>query len=129
MLTDAEATQLRVALDEIAAAHATDADKAEVRAHPVAEDIHHFVELLLVERVGSLGLKLHTGRSRNEQIATDLRLYVRRQIDSTIESLASWAEALVARAHTAGEAVMPTYTHSSARSLFLLRTGCWRMWR
>jgi argininosuccinate lyase len=56
-----------------------------VRNHPTAEDIHHFVELSLVERIGSLGLKLHTGRSRNEQIATDLRLYVRAQIDRVIE--------------------------------------------
>jgi argininosuccinate lyase len=48
---------------------------------PTAEDIHHFVELALTERLGSLALKLHTGRSRNEQIATDLRLYVRKQID------------------------------------------------
>ena len=59
----------------------SDEGKALVRNHPVAEDIHHFVELSLVERVGSLGLKLHTGRSRNEQIATDLRLYVREQIE------------------------------------------------
>ncbi len=44
---------------------------------PEAEDIHHFVELELVQRIGDLGLKLHTGRSRNEQIATDLRLYIR----------------------------------------------------
>ena len=51
---------------------------------PSAEDIHHFVELTLVERIGSLGLKLHTGRSRNEQIATDLRLYVREQIELVI---------------------------------------------
>src|ERR1019366_9216018 len=59
--------ELRAALDAIAKAHATDAGNAEVRVHASAEDIHHFVELKLVERVGSLGLKLHTGRSRNEQ--------------------------------------------------------------
>ncbi len=59
--------------------------KAKVRNHPTAEDIHHFVELSLVERVGSLGLKLHTGRSRNEQIATDLRLYVRGQIERVVQ--------------------------------------------
>ena len=76
-LTEGETAELRAALDAIAAAHASDAGKAEVRDHATAEDIHHFVELKLVERVGSLGLKLHTGRSRNEQIATDLRLYVR----------------------------------------------------
>ena len=64
-----------------------------VRNHPTAEDIHHFVELSLVERIGSLGLKLHTGRSRNEQIATDLRLYVRKQIGLVIDALASWGSA------------------------------------
>jgi argininosuccinate lyase len=58
----------------------SEAGKAQVRDHATAEDIHHFVELKLVERIGSLGLKLHTGRSRNEQIATDLRLYVRKQM-------------------------------------------------
>ena len=52
-----------------------------MRDHATAEDIHHFVELKLVERIGSLGLKLHTGRSRNEQIATDLRLYVRPKLN------------------------------------------------
>ncbi len=69
------------------------------------------VELSLVERIGSLGLKLHTGRSRNEQIATNLRLYVRAQIQHVIEGLAAWARALVDQAHAAGEAVMPSYTH------------------
>ena len=82
-----------------------------MRDHPVAEDIHHFVELTLVERVGSLGLKLHTGRSRNEQIATDLRLYVRGQIELVVEALAEWAEALLEQARKADDAVMPSYTH------------------
>jgi argininosuccinate lyase len=65
----------------------------------------------LVERIGSLGLKLHTGRSRNEQIATDLRLYVRKQIGLVVESLAAWARALVEQARAASESVMPSYTH------------------
>jgi argininosuccinate lyase len=69
------------------------------------------VELSLVERVGSLGLKLHTGRSRNEQIATDLRLYVRECIEKTTCGLADWAGALVEQAKKAGDAVMPSYTH------------------
>ena len=99
------------ALDAIAADHATEAGQAEVRDHATAEDIHHFVELKLVERIGSLGLKLHTGRSRNEQIATDLRLYVREQIGLVVEALAAWAGALVDQAEAAGEAVMPSYTH------------------
>ena len=111
ILTKDEGAELRVALDAIAADHASEAGQAVVRTHASAEDIHHFVELSLVARVGSLGLKLHTGRSRNEQIATDLRLYVRTQIDHVVESLAAWANALVAQAHTAGESVMPSYTH------------------
>jgi argininosuccinate lyase len=111
ILTQSEGTQLRNALDEIAAAHSSDAGKALVRTHPVAEDIHHFVELTLVERIGSLGLKLHTGRSRNEQIATDLRLYIRKQIELVVDSLAKWGDALVLQARLAGDAVMPSYTH------------------
>jgi argininosuccinate lyase len=111
ILTKDETAKLRAALDAIAADHASDAGKAMVRNHPTAEDIHHFVELSLVERIGSLGLKLHTGRSRNEQIATDLRLYVREQIDLVVEALATWANALVDKARAAGDAVMPSYTH------------------
>ena len=111
ILTKDETTELRAALDAIAAEHTSDAGKALVRNHPTAEDIHHFVELSLVERVGSLGLKLHTGRSRNEQIATDLRLYVRKQIALTLDALIVWIDALVNKAEAADDAVMPSYTH------------------
>jgi argininosuccinate lyase len=76
-----------------------------------AEDIHHFVEMKLVEAVGDLGLKLHTGRSRNEQIATDLRLYVRERIGILIAHLDAWAGALVEQAKRHRDAVMPSYTH------------------
>jgi argininosuccinate lyase len=111
VLTAAELSELRSALDGVEAEFGTAEGAAVMRNHPIAEDIHHFVELSLVERVGSLGRKLHTGRSRNEQIATDLRLYVREQIDNVVASLAKWAEALVAQANRAGDAVMPSYTH------------------
>jgi argininosuccinate lyase len=111
VLTEAETAQLRAALDAIAAEHASEGGRALVREHASAEDIHHFVELKLVERVGSLGLKLHTGRSRNEQIATDLRLYAREEIARMVEGLARWAEALIEQARAAGDAVMPSYTH------------------
>jgi argininosuccinate lyase len=111
VLTADELITLRSALDAIAGEHASDEGKALVRNHASAEDIHHFVELSLVKLVGPLGLKLHTGRSRNEQIATDLRLYVRGQIRLVVESLTAWASALVQQAHAAGEAVMPSYTH------------------
>lgn len=111
ILTESETAELRAALDAIAADHASAEGKARVRDHASAEDIHHFVELSLVARVGSLGLKLHTGRSRNEQIATDLRLYVREQIERTIAGLMAWAGALVQQAKAADDAVMPSYTH------------------
>ncbi len=76
-----------------------------------AEDIHHFVELELTAEIGDLALKVHTGRSRNEQIATDLRLFVRDAIDNTLAQLASWAAALLELASETEDAVMPAYTH------------------
>ncbi len=111
ILAASEMEEIRAALDGIAANHSSDEGKAEVRDHDSAEDIHHFVELSLVTHIGPLGLKLHTGRSRNEQIATDLRLYVRSQIERVVESLAAWAGALLEQARAAGDAVMPSYTH------------------
>ena len=111
ILSASEGAELRAALDAIAAEYSTPEGEQKVRDHATAEDIHHFVELALVEKLGTLGLKLHTGRSRNEQIATDLRLYVRAQIELVIEALASWAEALLGQARAAGDAVMPGYTH------------------
>ncbi len=111
ILTEGETADLRAALDAIAAEYASEAGKALVRDHPAAEDIHHFVELKLVERLGALGRKLHTGRSRNEQIATDLRLYARAQIERAVDGLAAWAGALIEQARRAGEAAMPAYTH------------------
>jgi len=111
ILTSDEGSELRAALESVADDHASEAGKALVRNHPTAEDIHHFVELSLAERIGSLGLKLHTGRSRNEQIATDLRLYIRKQIDLVVDSQTAWASALIEQARAAGESVMPSYTH------------------
>ncbi len=111
ILTATELKDLRNALDAIAKEFGTAEGAERVRNHPVAEDIHHFVELSLVERIGDLGRKLHTGRSRNEQIATDLRLYGRGQIELVVDALAKWAEALLGRARKAGDAVMPSYTH------------------
>jgi len=76
-----------------------------------AEDVHHFVEKELVALIGETGYKLHSGRSRNEQIATDLRLYVRTAIDQQRADLAEFARALVERAEQAGNSAMPAYTH------------------
>jgi argininosuccinate lyase len=76
-----------------------------------AEDVHHFVEKQLVALIGETGYKLHSGRSRNEQIATDLRLYVRATIDQLRHELAELCSAVVDRAEQAADAAMPAYTH------------------
>lgn len=76
-----------------------------------AEDVHHFVEKQLVSLIGETGFKLHSGRSRNEQIATDLRLYVRAAVDQIRVDLAACCGALVDRAQQAENAAMPAYTH------------------
>ena len=76
-----------------------------------AEDVHHFVEKQLVVLIGDAGYKLHSGRSRNEQIATDLRLYVRAAIDQLREEIAELCIVFVNRAEEAGDAAMPAYTH------------------
>ncbi|MGH9780084.1 MAG: argininosuccinate lyase [Candidatus Acidiferrales bacterium] len=76
-----------------------------------AEDVHHFVELQLVALVGEAGSKLHTGRSRNEQIATDLRLFVRQRIFLLRKGLAALIEVFMKRAREMGESALPAYTH------------------
>ena len=76
-----------------------------------AEDVHHCVEKQLVALIGDTGYKLHSGRSRNEQIATDLRLYVRASIDQMRADLAEWLSITLDRAEQAGSAAMPAYTH------------------
>jgi argininosuccinate lyase len=76
-----------------------------------AEDVHHFVEKQLTSLIGETGRKLHAGRSRNEQIATDLRLFVRDTIDELRIILLDFLETLLARAEEAEDAVMPAYTH------------------
>lgn len=76
-----------------------------------AEDVHHFVEKQLVALIGDSGYKLHSGRSRNEQIATDLRLYVRAAIDQLRHELGELCSVIVERAEQASDAAMPAYTH------------------
>jgi len=75
------------------------------------EDVHAFVERKLVERVGEAGKRLHTGRSRNEQVALDLRLYLRRRLPRLRAALVGLIDACRAQAVAAGETLMPAYTH------------------
>src|SRR6185437_13848262 len=76
-----------------------------------AEDVHHFVEKKLVELIGDTGKKLHSGRSRNEQIATDLRLFVRDCTDELLVLVDQLLAALLQRAEQSQTAIMPAYTH------------------
>src|SRR6476659_10057284 len=72
------------------------------------EDVHSFVERLLVERLGDAGRRLHTGRSRNEQVSLVRRLYLRRRIPVVRRAGVATIDALVAQARAAGDAMMPT---------------------
>ncbi len=75
------------------------------------EDVHAFVERQLIERVGDVGRRLHTGRSRNEQVSLDLRLYLRRRLPVMQQAVAAVVLALAGRATAAGSTLMPAYTH------------------
>ena len=108
VLSAAELTEIVHGLDLIGSRTAS---SPEFLNDPEAEDVHHFVEKQLATLTGATGYKLHTGRSRNEQIATDLRLFVRASIDTLQDLLADWIEVIVERADAAGSAAMPAYTH------------------
>jgi len=75
------------------------------------EDVHAFVERELVARIGDAGRRLHTGRSRNEQVAVDLRLYLKRRVPLLKRGVANLVSAFVDVADRAGTALMPSYTH------------------
>src|SRR5262249_30918621 len=95
-------------LHEIAA-HAADAPAWVENSQ--AEDVHSFVEAELVRAIGDAGYKLHTGRSRNDQVATDLRLFLRNEIDHLTELLIDAQRALIELAESNRSLVMPGYTH------------------
>ena len=78
---------------------------------PNAEDIHTFIEQTLTERVGAPGKRLHTGRSRNDQVALDVRLYLRDECDETLKLIGELIDALTAKGEEYGNAIMPGYTH------------------
>ncbi len=75
------------------------------------EDVHSFVERELVERVGDAGRRLHTGRSRNEQVSLDFRLYLKARVPAVQRHIANLIAALAGQAGASGQSVMPSYTH------------------
>lgn len=108
VLSAEELASILFGLDQIAEKAAASASFLE---DDQAEDVHHFVEKQLTALIGDVGMKLHSGRSRNEQIATDLRLYIRESIDQLRTFLTDLAEVMLIRAEQAGDAAMPAYTH------------------
>jgi argininosuccinate lyase len=108
IIAPAEFGLISSALDEIGK---SSEQTPEYFNDPEAEDVHHFVEKKLVSLIGETGKKLHSGRSRNEQIATDLRLFTRDSIDHLRSLLGDFLETLVDRAGKTKSLFMPAYTH------------------
>ena len=89
----------------------SDLDSGALEIDLSCEDIHMFVEAVLTERLGDVGKKLHTARSRNDQVALDFRMYLRTKIDELTEGVRALVAVLADRAEAEAETVMPGYTH------------------
>ena len=88
-----------------------DIEKGTLQIDENAEDIHMFVEAILTERIGDTGKKLHTARSRNDQVAVDIRLYLRDESEEIISGIKSLLEAVLTQAKQHKSTIMPGYTH------------------
>jgi argininosuccinate lyase len=108
ILTGDEATRIAAALDQILRRSREEPGYLDSRD---AEDVHSFVEAELVAAVGEAGYKLHTGRSRNDQVATDLRLFLRGEIDRCSGLIRDVQRALVELAEANRDSIIPGYTH------------------
>ena len=108
VLTDAEFTKIERGLKKLAK---TAASSASFFNDTDAEDVHSFIEGRLVDLIGEAGKKLHTGRSRNDQVATAFRLWLRDRVDAIDVSLKEAQHALIDAAERHAGAIMPGYTH------------------
>ena len=107
IITCNEADVIISALKEIL----QDIESGKLEIDPKAEDIHMFVEQVLTQRIGEAGKKLHTARSRNDQVALDLRLWLRDYSDEVTALLKALIKALKEKAEQNLEVIMPGYTH------------------
>ncbi|HUU22710.1 MAG TPA: argininosuccinate lyase [Phycisphaerae bacterium] len=107
VLTAAELAEIERGLKQVA----EEIESGRVELDPALEDIHMVVEAALIERIGEPGRKLHTGRSRNDQVALDLRLWARDAVDDLTDLIRRLQSAFVAMAERDGGIVMPAYTH------------------
>ena len=108
VLSAEDAGRIEEALGEIAASLAADSSVLDAST---AEDVHSFIEGQLVERVGDLGKRLHTGRSRNDQVATDLKLYLRDAVPGIVRAVRGLQAALVGLAEKHAGHALSGYTH------------------
>lgn len=107
IISQADATQIVEGLQAIR----QELDNGQLAIDMEAEDIHTFVEMELTRRIGDAGKKLHTGRSRNDQVALDLRLYLRDQMKRIQDQVKTFQQALQSQAAQHRDTVMPGYTH------------------
>ncbi len=107
IITDKEADALIDGLSEIL----SDIENGKLEIDMQSEDIHMFVEQVLTDRLGEVGKKLHTARSRNDQVALDIRLNLRKEIDEISEKTKNLLSALCEKAEEYKAAIMPGYTH------------------
>ena len=117
ILNAGEAAQIRDALDQIAGRAAAEPSWLETST---AEDVHHFVETAVIDRLGPLGAKLHTGRSRNELVVTEFRLFIKDAVRATRGATAALIDALVAQAEKNFGLPMPGNTHMQHAQPILL---------
>ncbi|MCA1576517.1 MAG: argininosuccinate lyase [Acidobacteria bacterium] len=116
VVSPGEASQIREGLERIG--------EEGVNPDSSAEDVHSFVEARLVELIGDTGRKLHTGRSRNDQVATDFRLWMREALEDLNRSIREAQTALVEFAEANSEVVIPGYTHLQRAQPVLLAHWC-----
>ena len=107
IITAEEADTIICALEQIL----SDIESGALEIDPKAEDIHMFVEQVLTERIGATGKKLHTARSRNDQVALDMRLYMRDYADKVTSDLKALVTELKEKAKADIDVIMPGYTH------------------
>jgi len=111
VLSPADTSRITKALEAIVAEAARNPLFFNSDVAKADEDVHSFVERELVARVGDAGRRLHTGRSRNEQVSLDLRLYLKRRIPQIQATISTLVRVLARQAERCGDALMPSYTH------------------
>lgn len=120
ILTPTEAERIVVALDEIRA----DIEQGRMEYTTALEDIHTHIEAALIRKLGDLGRKLHTGRSRNDQVVTDVKLWVRDSIDELEGLLANLQRAFLSLADRERDVILPGYTHMQRAQPILAAHYC-----